>query len=186
MLTAQARYQDPLEPVDSSEYAAQLAQFSMVEQQVLSNDLLSALGNQIGSGEIAQMASWIGMEARTTAPIAFDGVPIEIQPKIESGADEAVLVVYDVARNEIQRQQISTSAGIFEWAGVGNDGTPVPAGVYSFEVESLKQGQLQSTASAETYSRITEVRRVGDSSVLVLTGGSTILPAEVAALREAA
>ncbi|MEP0702358.1 MAG: flagellar hook capping FlgD N-terminal domain-containing protein, partial [Lentilitoribacter sp.] len=33
MLTAQARYQDPLEPIDSSEYAAQLAQFSMVEQQ---------------------------------------------------------------------------------------------------------------------------------------------------------
>ena len=45
MLTAQARYQDPLEPIDSSEYASQLAQFSMVEQQVLSNDLLTSLTN---------------------------------------------------------------------------------------------------------------------------------------------
>ncbi len=27
MLTTQAKYQDPLEPLDSSEYAAQLAQF---------------------------------------------------------------------------------------------------------------------------------------------------------------
>ena len=43
MLTTQAKYQDPLEPLDSSEYAAQLAQFSMVEQQVLSNDLLKWL-----------------------------------------------------------------------------------------------------------------------------------------------
>ena len=34
MLTTQARYQDPLEPLDSQEYASQLAQFSMVEQQV--------------------------------------------------------------------------------------------------------------------------------------------------------
>ena len=32
MLTAQAKDQDPLEPIDSTEYAAQLAQFSMVEQ----------------------------------------------------------------------------------------------------------------------------------------------------------
>ena len=43
MLTAQARYQDPLEPLDSSQYATQLAQFSMVEQQVLANDRLAAL-----------------------------------------------------------------------------------------------------------------------------------------------
>ena len=43
MLTTQAKYQDPLEPIDSSEYAAQLAQFSMVEQQVKSNDILAQL-----------------------------------------------------------------------------------------------------------------------------------------------
>ncbi|WP_435988127.1 flagellar hook capping FlgD N-terminal domain-containing protein [Sulfitobacter sp. SH22] len=29
MLTTQARYQDPLEPIDSSQYSAQLAQFGL-------------------------------------------------------------------------------------------------------------------------------------------------------------
>jgi len=48
MLTAQARYQDPLEPIDSTEYSAQLAQFSMVEQQVQGNDLLTAMQAQLG------------------------------------------------------------------------------------------------------------------------------------------
>ena len=43
MLTAQAKYQDPLEPLDSTEYAAQLAQFSMVEQQVQTNEQLLSL-----------------------------------------------------------------------------------------------------------------------------------------------
>ena len=33
---------DPLEPLDSSEYAAQLAQFSMVEQQTKTNQAQSA------------------------------------------------------------------------------------------------------------------------------------------------
>ncbi len=55
MLTAQARYQDPLEPIDSSEYAAQLAQFSMVEQQVQSNELLQALSAQMSASAIGQL-----------------------------------------------------------------------------------------------------------------------------------
>ena len=63
MLTAQARYQDPLEPVDSSEYASQLAQFSMVEQQVLTNDLVENLMSALTSSETGNMAQWIGMEA---------------------------------------------------------------------------------------------------------------------------
>ena len=34
MLTTQAENQDPLNPMDSAEYASQLASFSSVEQQV--------------------------------------------------------------------------------------------------------------------------------------------------------
>ena len=48
MLTAQAKYQDPLEPMDSSEYASQLAQFSMVEKQTENNDILSSMAQQMG------------------------------------------------------------------------------------------------------------------------------------------
>ena len=80
MLTTQAKYQDPLEPIDSSAYAAQLAQFSMVEQQVQSNELLTALTEQLGGSNMAGMANWIGMEARTTAPAYFDGAPITVAP----------------------------------------------------------------------------------------------------------
>ena len=38
LLTAQLRNQDPLEPVNSTDFVAQLAQFSAVEQQVQSNN----------------------------------------------------------------------------------------------------------------------------------------------------
>lgn len=65
MLTTQAKYQDPLEPIDSSEYAAQLAQFSMVEQQVQSNELLAHLTEQLGGSNMAGMANWIGMGAHS-------------------------------------------------------------------------------------------------------------------------
>lgn len=184
MLTAQARFQDPLEPIDSSEYAAQLAQFSMVEQQVLSNDLLSNLDARFGAGDIGQMAAWIGMEARTTAAVAFDGTAITIQPKVDATADEAVLIVYDETGAEIQRQQINTDGAAFEWFGIADDGSELPGGRYSFAIESRALGEPIATNPAETYARVTEARRQGSETVLVLAGGATVTADQVSALRE--
>ena len=49
MLTTQMQNQDPLNPIESSDYAVQLATFSGVEQQVRTNQLLADLANQMGS-----------------------------------------------------------------------------------------------------------------------------------------
>jgi flagellar basal-body rod modification protein FlgD len=184
MLTAQARYQDPLEPIDSSQYAAQLAQFSMVEQQVLSNDLLTALGNQLGAGTMAQTAGWIGMEARSSAAVEFTGAPITIIPSSSPGADEAVLVAYDSSGAEVQRQQIPTGSQPIEWAGVSNTGAPFPPGLYTFKVESLSVGQPVGTADAQSFSRIVEARRQGAETVLILQGGASLSVDQIEAIRE--
>jgi len=184
MLTAQARYQNPLEPIDSSEYAAQLAQFSMVEQQVLSNDLLSALTAQLGSGNMAQMASWIGMEARSKAAVQFDGTPVTINPNPASASDEVVLVVYDANDAEVQRQQLPVSATPFEWAGVSDDGTPFPPGAYSFSIESREKGELLVADPAETYSRVTEARMQDGETLLIMASGAPVLASTVSGIRE--
>lgn len=184
MLTTQARYQDPLEPIDSSEYAAQLAQFSMVEQQVKSNDLLEALAGQLGSGTMAQMAGWIGMDARTTAPIAFDGNPVTVIPKQVPGADAAFLTVYDSDGTLVQRQTISTTGEPTQWQGIADNGTPFEPGLYSFKVESNAIGNVFSTDPAETYTRIVEARREGSETLLILQGGSSVSADAVTALRD--
>ena len=46
LLTTQMQNQDPLNPMDSADYAMQLATFSGVEQQVRSNQLLESLAAQ--------------------------------------------------------------------------------------------------------------------------------------------
>jgi flagellar basal-body rod modification protein FlgD len=184
MLTAQARFQDPLEPIDSSQYAAQLAQFSMVEQQVLSNDLLTSLASQIGSGNMAELASWIGMEARTTAPVQFDGSPIVINPNPAAASDEVYLVVRDRSGEEVQRLQLPVSAEPVEWAGVANDGTPFATGLYSFDIESRANDEIILSEPTEKFGRIVETRLQGSDTVLILEGGSAILASSVDGLRE--
>ncbi len=185
MLTAQAEYQDPLEPIDSSEYAAQLAQFSMVEQQVLTNDLLADLNAQLGAGTISELAGWIGLDARTTAPVGFDGNPITLHPDPSPLADEVRLIIRDKDGVAVQQVQIPKSSEPMLWAGVQDDGTPFPAGTYSFEIESLAQGEIIESQPAETYARITEAQLVNGETVLVMAGGVTVGADEIIGLREA-
>ncbi|VAW04118.1 Flagellar basal-body rod modification protein FlgD, partial [hydrothermal vent metagenome] len=63
LLTAQLRNQDPLSPADSTEFVAQLASFSSVEQLVRANGQLETISSAITGGGIDQYADWIGRSA---------------------------------------------------------------------------------------------------------------------------
>ncbi|NSX56566.1 flagellar hook capping FlgD N-terminal domain-containing protein [Parasulfitobacter algicola] len=183
LLTAQLENQDPLEPVDSTEYVAQLATFSSVEQQVTTNDLLRGLGAQLGLTNMADMAGWVGMEARVAGPAYFDGTPITIAPNPVAIADTVNLIVRDENGNEVQRRAIPASTDEIEWAGVANDGSPLPVGTYQFEIESSRNGEVLQTDIAEVYSTITEARGENGGTVLILDGGVRAVPADVTGLR---
>ena len=176
-MTTQAKYQDPLEPLDSSEYASQLAQFSMVEQQVLSNDLLTALTNQLGSSTMGQMAGWIGMEGRTTGPVLFNGTPITVLPEPPVGAQRIELVIYDSRGVEVDRGALPVSSDPVLWA----------SGLYRFEVEAIGvNGEALEKTSASTYARIVEVQNIGSEARVVFTGGTEVPAASITALRKGA
>lgn len=184
MLTAQARFQDPLEPIDSTQYASQLAQFSAVEQQVLGNDLLTTLVDRMGAGDMASLAGWVGMSARSAALVEFEGSPLLLSPEPVANSDQAFLVVRDATGNEIQRIELLTSNESVEWAGVAEDGAPVPPGKYRFEVESFVDGALILSAPVETYSRVVEARMTASGGTeLILEGGEAISPEQVTGLR---
>lgn len=185
MLTVQIENQDPLNPVEASDYAVQLATFSGVEQQVLTNDLLKGLSGQMNLTGLAAMGDWVGREVR--APVAgwFGGSPITISPNPAAMADKVELVVRDANGDEVQRLTLPVSSEPLQWAGVDDTGAPLPAGLYSFTVESQSEGEVILSEPAEIYSRVSEVRAEGGGLVLVLPGGVTVSSAAVTALRDA-
>jgi len=184
MLTVQLENQDPLNPTDSSEYAMQLATFSGVEQQVLTNDLLSSLMTQMNTTGMAQMADWVGKEARATAPAFFNGSPITIAPNPAAVADKVELVVTDETGIEVARSEIPISTDPIEWAGTLPDGTPMPTGIYQFNVVSSSNGEVILDEPADVYARVQEVRSENGESILMLEGGVAVFAADVSALRE--
>lgn len=184
MLTVQMQNQDPLNPVDSTDYATQLATFSSVEQAVLTNDLLKSLTSQLNSSGLADMAAWVGKEARAAAPAYFDGAPITLSPNPAVLADRAEVIVRNESGAEVQRFDVPISAEPFEWAGVGPGGVPFPAGQYSFEVISTLEGEVLTQDTAEVYSTVTEVRAQGGETILILEGGAAVATSQVSALRD--
>lgn len=183
MLTAQMKNQDPLNPVDSTDYATQLATFSSVEQQVMTNDLLRNLEASLGGGALQQASSWIGMEALVRAPAFFDGSAIAIRPEYASNADNASLVVRDAAGSVVQRFSLDLQEDSLAWLGTDETGQTLPTGVYRFEVESYQGETLLDTQIAATYNRVTEVRSDNDNVMVRLAGGSEMLSTRVEGLR---
>ncbi len=183
MLTTQMQNQDPLNPIDSSDYAVQLATFSSVEQQVLTNDLLTGLLANVSASGVTQLAALVGMEARSTAPARFDGAPLSLTPEIDRRADAAWLVVTDETGAEVQRHALALTGGTLDWAGVDDTGTPLPAGLYGFTVENFASGKPISDTPVATYSEVIEAQNLNGGTRLVLQGGATVAADEVLALR---
>lgn len=186
MLTTQMENQDPLNPIESQDFAVQLATFSGVEQQVRTNQLLESLAAGMGISGLSQLAGWVGMEARVTAPAAFDGTPITLAPNPEPASDAATLVVRDALDRVVARESMPLGMSSIEWAGVGSGGAPLPPGLYTFQLESMNRGEVTGTSTVAHYAMVDEARQGTDGVEIILRGGSAIPVSEVEALRRPA
>ena len=182
MLTVQIRNQDPLNPMQATEFAQQLATFSGVEQQVRTNALLETL---LGRAEMAEMAGWIGAQVRSAAGAGFDGArPVELflTPPAEA-VDRAVLVVRDAMGMQVASDAVDPGATVHLWRGLGADGQPLPPGHYSFEMTGFRDGLPEPMPPPEAYAWVREVQRTPDGVMLLLGGGGSLPAAQVSALR---
>ncbi|SLN63233.1 flagellar hook capping FlgD N-terminal domain-containing protein [Roseisalinus antarcticus] len=182
MLTVQMENQDPLNPVDSSDYAVQLATFSGVEQQVLTNDLLKGLGQALGMSGLNQIAGWVGQRAPVTAPVQFENAPMTVVADTVSYADRAELVVRSADGMELERHEIAPPGGEVGWAPA--EGAPAALEPVYFEVESFSAGTSLGAEPAPVYAPVREVRMADGVPSIVLPGGQTLPASGITALRQ--
>jgi flagellar basal-body rod modification protein FlgD len=182
MLTTQLKNQDPLNPMDNSEYAAQLATFSGVEQQVKTNTLLESLGTQLGLSGLSTYAGWVGKDARADMPVWYSGKPVFLAAQPDPKADKAELVVTDATGGVVARQPVPLDARTVTWTGLDPQGVAMATGRYTFALESFAQGARIATTPAEAYARVTEARG-GATPTLVFEGGIEVEAKKITALR---
>lgn len=186
MMTVQIKNQDPLSPMSADDFAVQLATFSGVEQQTKTNDLLAQQIQQNTQAAMAQMAGWVGKEARIAAPVQFDGLtPVTLSPNPALNADRAVLVVKDAAGHEVSRTDLPVASADYEWLGLDEAGDPLPKGIYNLSLESYDDDRLLGATPMEYYGRIDEIRSSPGGVTALFPGGVEVSTALITALREA-
>lgn len=179
LLVAQLQNQDPLSPMESQDFAAQLAQFSSLEQLTDMNatlemgmemDLMltSAVNNTLASNFIGKEVSSYG---DTVALVS--GQRPTVNFLLQDYADQVEVNIYDPAGNLVRTIETNGLDGgeqSLEWDGKNNNGEDLPGGNYRFEVEAKDpQGER---VGAVTISKglVSSIRYTEGHAVLIVNG----------------
>ncbi len=178
MLTAQMRNQDPLDPANAEDFAVQLATFSQLEQQVLTNNLLSQL---VSPGTTSEMhaAGMIGKQVLSTAAVQLGTDPITIRPG-EAPGQTRQLAVIGPDGERVQTLTLRDTQAEITWPAAGASATP---GAYRFVIETMEDGTVAQREDAPAFGLITEVHFSDSGPTYRLASGAEIGADDILALR---
>jgi len=140
LLVAQMQNQDPLNPTDSTEWTAQLAQYSQLEQSMNLNTAMDKLVEGQQNSERLSALSLMGKEA-VVAGKSFElgQGPAEIGYRVEGNASSVTLHIKDSGGNEvatIPATELGTGNHFLSWQGLDTDGKHLPPGTYDIVIEA--------------------------------------------------
>lgn len=173
LLTTQLKNQDPLSPMDSTQFTQQLVQMTGVEQQLLTNDLLEKLVSNTGSG-IATAVSLIGKEVRADSNLgALSGGKAEWVYKLDRAASDVKIEVLDSKGRVVQTvAPTDNKAGehTFKWDGKTAGGSTAADGVYSLRVTAKDTEGSTVPTGVVAQGVVTGVQQVDGQTVVTING----------------
>lgn len=187
LLVTQLRNQDPIDPVKGEEFAAQLAQFSSVEQlqninanleNNLEMDLLlnQALNNTLATTLIGNKVKAVGNSVTKTA-----SEDSEMHYRLTSPAQKVTINITDangmVVRTVELNGQMSGDHS-FKWDGKDNSGNELSEGVYQFSV-AAEDGNGNNVDALTFISGVINSIRYNNGNAMLLLGDVEINMSDV-------
>lgn len=187
LLTTQLKYQDPLSPMDSTEFTSQLAQFATVEQGINTNSNLESLLSLTRSNQAATALSYIGktVEAKGNVNMLIDG-ETEFKYTVDRTAAATTIVVRNSANQVVYSGPGETTAGTysFKWDGKSGTGAQQPDGAYSISVTTTDSEGVSGVATTFVVGTIDGADMSGEN-VNVMIGSITVPFENIVTLRNA-
>lgn len=134
LLTTQLQNQNPLDPLDTNQFTAQLVQFAGVEQQLRQNDQLATLISLQKTAQSTQALGYVGYTVAVDGSKApYDGTNSAAWALTAPNDTTAAITITNSAGQTVFSGNYPMSKGksTFTWDGKGNDGTQYPAGYYT-------------------------------------------------------
>ncbi|AMN44292.1 flagellar hook assembly protein FlgD [Rhodoplanes sp. Z2-YC6860] len=162
LLTTQLQNQNPLDPLDTNQFTAQLVQFAQVEQQLKSNSQLTTLVSLQQTAQNTQALNFVGQTVAVdgdTAPLT-NGSATWLMSVAKPA--NATINIINSAGQTVYTASGSLNAGSnqpFTWDGKDNTGAKVPDGNYKLTVTATD-------STGQTVAVPTEIQAMVDSADL--------------------
>ncbi len=170
----QIQNQDPLNPMDGYEFAAQLAQFSALEQQMKTNEWLEQVSAYEQSINSAQSIALLGKEVTALGNLVVveDGQPTPVTYVLPDTGTVTVKI-YDAEGNLVRTmEQGKEESGLHTWTwnGLDDEGEEVADGNYMFEVSATGENDLPLEVGHICESTVSGIRYDDDGNPQILIG----------------
>jgi len=173
LLTTQLQHQNPLDPLDTNQFTAQLVQFAGVEQQLKQNDQLKSLIAIEKSAQSTQALIYVGNT------VAVDGSKSQFNTsatwnlKAAQNTNAAITITNSTGQTAYAGNFTLTQGNAsFVWDGKGNDGTKWPAGTYTLTATGKDSSGNDVAISTEVQGVVDSVDLTASPPLLSI-GGQT-------------
>ena len=171
LLTTQLQNQDPLSPLDTTEFTNQLTNFAQVEQIINSNKKLDTLIGMQTSSQLTTGVSYIGklVEADGNHVLLQDG-KARIGYSLDQGSARTNITILNANGTPVRFLSGSTSAGphLFDWDGTDESGRQLTDGVYKALVTAFDNEDRMISTSTTTFGKVTGVEVDNGIATLIM------------------
>ena len=152
LLIAELKHQDPMQPMESSEFTSQLAQFSSVEQLYGIKEIMGDVQQSIAAQSEQNPVDFIGKTITTADDtVVLQGGAAQSGYYTLAQAADATVKIYngdgELVRTLYMEDQAAGKHAV-EWDGTSDQGLKVSNGIYYFDV-SAKNSAGQNIAVSD-------------------------------------
>jgi flagellar basal-body rod modification protein FlgD len=150
LMTTQLKNQDPLKPLDSTEFVAQLAQFGTVAGIQGMQSTIDSLSTSLRSSQLLSGANMVGHHILTASNTAnYGGGVLAGVVDVPAGADRVTLNISDASGQIVAHLVVPAAEGTqtYRWEGKGDNGAQLPSGRYNVQAIATSGATNQSLAT---------------------------------------
>ncbi|MDA0996599.1 MAG: hypothetical protein O2944_00140 [Proteobacteria bacterium] len=187
LLVTQLKNQDPLDPLDTNEFTAQLVQFAGVEQQIYQNTQLEQLVGLQSNAQISSMVNFIDK----TVEVIGQQFPLENSQAtftytMPFDAKSADVIIRDQAGLTVFQDNAILDPGkhTYVWDGRNSQGQIVADGAYTAIVTGLDRQNQLLQISQSVFGRVTGVGSEGSTTSMFLGDDIEVPQTQVLTVKE--
>lgn len=140
LLVTQLKNQDPLDPMDATEFTSQLVQFASVEQQIYQNSNLEKLLLTAQVSQVSNLSGFLGtMVEGTSDTFNLDNSEATFTYDLQAPATSNTITIADDSGKNVFTTGGEFDAGkhTYTWDGLDDLGNQLPDGAYTVTVSAL-------------------------------------------------